>query len=129
MANCFLVGQGRQAGLCALNNIALTCTSDSLVRNIVFFVFFLKLLNRVLLRFTAFDSLLELKGSILCLKPPGNTFLRQLVKQADFEVLTKKNQVFARWGQFFCGLNLNRSNFFRPPELPQKGTNTLSIFK
>ena len=29
--------------------------------------------------------------------------------------------------KFFLGLNLNRSNFFRPPELPQKGTNTLSI--
>ena len=32
-------------------------------------------------------------------------------------------------GQFFWGLNLNRSNFFRPPNFSQKGTNTLSIFK
>ena len=29
--------------------------------------------------------------------------------------------------QLFLGLNLNRSNLFGPPELPQKRTNTLSI--
>ena len=74
-----------------LNNIVLTRTSDSLVRNIVFLIFLNSLIAYYLdlLRLTRY---LSSKG-FCASNPLENTFSRRLVKQAGFEVLGKKYQV------------------------------------
>ena len=75
MAIFFLVSQGSQVDLRALDNIMIARTSDILLRNIVFY-FFLLNFNLVLnLRsqyvcFRLTKNQFELKRPILCLTPP-----------------------------------------------------------
>ena len=46
---------------------------------------------------------------------------------APLDVSVPVTDVMSTSGQFFWGPNLNRSNFFRPPKLSQKGASTLLI--
>ena len=59
-----------------LDNIVLSCTSGRLVRNIVFSNFLHKSIQQtrftLVLRVRLTKNRFELKGPILCLKPPGN---------------------------------------------------------
>ena len=90
----FLGISGSPADLRAFDNIVLACTSNSLVRNIIFLIFLKVLFNKLKLRSWYASDLLtkkwfELKRPILCLKNWKTPPTWRVVKWGHFEVLQK----------------------------------------
>ena len=96
-----LASQGSPADLCALDNIMLVRISNSLVRNIFFYIFFKSLIQQIRITLVVCFQLTKKliwaqRASFVPKTPLKNTFSRWIVKRTCFEVLQQKSSIMPR---------------------------------